>query len=70
MDAAGLVGDTWEYDFAKSRWTEIEPVGQAPAPRQFSSLVFCPTARRAILFGGISSKAYLNDTWAFGRQAR
>ena len=70
VGAAGFVGDTWEYDFAKSKWIEIEPVGQAPAPRQFSSLTFCPTVRSAILFGGISSKAYLNDTWAFGRQAR
>ncbi len=65
--ATGYVGDTWEYDFAKNKWTEIESNRQAPVPRQFSSLVFCPTVRRAILFGGVSSKAFLNDAWAFGR---
>jgi N-acetylneuraminic acid mutarotase len=65
--AEGFGRDTWEYDFAKNKWTEIAPEGQTPIPRQYASLVFCPTLGRAILFGGVTSKAFLNDIWAFGR---
>jgi len=61
----GAAGDTWEYDFGKNTWIEIKPTGQAPAARQFGSLVFCPTVERAILFGGQGLRALLNDTWAF-----
>jgi hypothetical protein len=68
--AEGYASDTWEYDFAKNRWTEIAPDGQTPAPRQLASLVFCPTVGRAILFGGGNSKGFLNDIWAFDRGTR
>jgi N-acetylneuraminic acid mutarotase len=63
--ARGLLGDTWEYDSVTNTWAEIRPVGEAPAARQYLSLVYCPSAGRVVMFGGATPKAALNDTWAY-----
>ncbi len=63
----GLLGDTWEYDSVTNTWTELRPKGDAPAARQSASLIYVPSTDRLVMFGGITGKASLNDTWAFTR---
>ncbi len=56
-------GDTWEWDAAGGRWSQLGSSG--PAPRYGAAFAFDPNARRYALFGGSPSNATgaLVDTW-------
>jgi RHS repeat-associated protein len=45
-------------------WTPLPVAGAAPAPRQSSSAVYDPEARRLVVFGGLDGDAHaLGDVW-------
>jgi N-acetylneuraminic acid mutarotase len=58
-------GDTWAYDSVTNTWTELRPAGEAPAARQYPSLVYVPPTGQVVMFGGSTPTASRNDTWAF-----
>jgi len=58
-------GDTWAYDLATNAWTNLQPVGSAPAAREGHSLVYDPETKKMILFGGYDGSRQYNDTWAY-----
>ena len=66
-----LRNDTWTYDPAANRWTELDPGGSIPSPRAGHSMAYDPITRRTILFGGRnqqpggSANLFLNDIWAY-----
>jgi N-acetylneuraminic acid mutarotase len=60
--------DTWAYDVAADRWTELKPSGRAPSERVTCSMVYVPDTGRVIMFGGRANHA-LNDTWAYDPKA-
>ena len=60
-----LVNDTWAYDPAANSWTELAPTGMLPSARGAQSMVYDPTTRQLILFGGLDGTgSFLNDFWA------
>jgi N-acetylneuraminic acid mutarotase len=61
------LGDTWEYDPAKNTWTELDPAGDWPDPRDMFAMVYDSGTSKVILFGGYNDESDLNDTWGFGR---
>jgi N-acetylneuraminic acid mutarotase len=59
-------GDMWAYDPAINSWTELEPTGETPSPRDDHAMAYDPTTRRSILFGGCDDTLqFVNDTWAY-----
>jgi hypothetical protein len=65
--SAGL-GDTWEWDPAAGKWTQIQPKA-APSARYGGALVWDSTRSRAVLFGGMEKSQVglqgipKQDTW-------
>jgi N-acetylneuraminic acid mutarotase len=61
-----FLNDTWAYDPTTNRWTELNPSGPLPEARATQSMVYDPTTRRVIMFGGMSANGDLfDDTWAY-----
>ena len=62
------LGDTWEWDPATGKWTQLQPPS-APSARYDSALVWDSKRNRAVLFGGMEKpQAGFNgvpkqDTW-------
>jgi N-acetylneuraminic acid mutarotase len=63
--------DLWAYDPVANTWTELEPSGEEPLGRAYSSLVYDYAVNKVILFGGLNGSillnefTVLNDTWAY-----
>jgi N-acetylneuraminic acid mutarotase len=62
--------DTWAYDPAQNSWAETTPSGKSPAARALSQMVYDPSIKRTVLFGGGTSSATFNDTWMFDYSER
>jgi N-acetylneuraminic acid mutarotase len=62
---------TWAYDPNANTWTELSPSGTLPYPRAFSAMVYDPTTKRVLMFGGLfqGGSNFLNDTWAYDPSA-
>lgn len=60
------LGDTWIFDLKGEAWRRIE-TASSPSPRAATTLVYEPTYKRFILFGGFNygHSIVSNDTWAF-----
>jgi hypothetical protein len=68
-DGAAYFDDTWAYDAAMNVWMDLNPAGDAPAPRDSHSLVYDSATDELILFGGfVGGAADAQDTWSFGTQ--
>ncbi len=62
--------DTWAYDPVAGTWTELRPAGELPPATYNLSLVYDPSTRKMILFGGSGLAAeFGNDTWAYDPSA-
>ena len=68
VSADAALGDTWAYDPAANTWTELWPKGTVPSARS-SKMVYDPTTRRIILFGGATQDEVVNDIWAYDPSA-
>jgi len=53
-------GDTWEWD--GERWTEILPMA-APHSRAYGAMVYDPSRKKIVLFGGWTGANALADLW-------
>jgi N-acetylneuraminic acid mutarotase len=64
--------DTWAYDSATNKWSDLKPTGDLPAPRCSCSMVYDPSRGKMILFGGFPGERgwLFNDTWAYDPIAR
>jgi N-acetylneuraminic acid mutarotase len=62
------VDETWAYDPAAGTWTELDPVGDRPSPRDSQAMVYDPGTGKVILFGGVEPDAWtrFGDTWSYG----
>ena len=58
-------GDTWLYDHATQQWQQLT-LTNAPAARGFHTMLYDPTAKQILLFGGGTdrNRAY-GDLWHF-----
>jgi N-acetylneuraminic acid mutarotase len=59
-----MLGDTWILDLTAKTWTALNTSTQ-PSPREAASMVYDPTTKRIILFGGVGDYTALGDTWAY-----
>jgi N-acetylneuraminic acid mutarotase len=58
--------DTWAYDPATNKWTELRPSGIPPVARHGCSMAYDPSRRRMVMFGGTTADAFaLSDTWEY-----
>src|SRR5439155_6266736 len=62
---AGLLNDTWAYDFNTNSWTDRAP-SVGPAASYSVGMAYDAQSDRLILFGGCCTSLGLplNDTWA------
>ena len=64
-DPAKDNGETWAYDVAANKWTEMKPPS-GPTGRGAAELAYDAESDRVILFGGWNKVAGgLDDTWAY-----
>lgn len=60
------LNDTWAYDSATGVWTDLNPSGELPIPRDSHAMAYDESTGRVILFGGLDDGGYpLDDTWAY-----
>lgn len=59
-------GDAWSYDYNTDTWEELK-YSAAPAPREYSAIVYDAGSGRVILFGGVDEARtkHFDDTWAY-----
>jgi N-acetylneuraminic acid mutarotase len=60
-----LLNDTWAYDPAAKKWTELKTLGLSPSGRLAPMLAYDPIKRAVLLFGGAEADTITNETWAF-----
>lgn len=60
----GVLDDTWAFDSATNKWSELKP-SKSPPARDEASMVYDKAAARMILFGGSTKGKVFNDTWAY-----
>lgn len=58
-----MLGDTWEWH--GGRWHPVSPAGRAPSPRINAAVAYDQRLQKIVLFGGIDSTGYRNDTWSY-----
>ena len=63
-----FLDDTWAYDVAANKWTEMKPVSR-PSRRSVPELAYDAESDRVILFGGAFGADFttwgMADTWAY-----
>ena len=58
------LSDTWEFD--GTNWQQVIPSQSPPGRANIDqTLVYDSDRQKVILFGGLGSSGYLNDTWEF-----
>ena len=64
---ASRLDDTWAYDPRTNKWMDLHPPGALPLARLgvWQSMVYDPSKRQAIMFGGASRLGIANDTWTY-----
>src|ERR1700704_997407 len=61
---AVLAGSAMAADARVVSWVQIFPTN-SPSARQGPMVAYDPVSRKVVLFGGLDSSTYLNDTWTF-----
>jgi N-acetylneuraminic acid mutarotase len=57
--------DTWAYTPSTNTWALLAPAGDAPSARALHQMVYDPTVKKMVLFGGGTSSATFNDVWNY-----
>jgi N-acetylneuraminic acid mutarotase len=64
-DSSHYNGETWAYDVAANKWTQMKPPS-GPTARGAAELAYDAESDRVILFGGGNQTGWgLDDTWAY-----
>ena len=69
---AGRFDDTWAFDLASNRWSNITPTGTRPLKRCLHHAVYDPANSQMLLYGGCASgfgPCPLGDLWSFDLNA-
>ena len=61
---AVLAGSATAADSRTLSWVQIFPAA-SPSAREGPMVAYDPVSRKVVLFGGLDSANYLNDTWTF-----
>ena len=63
------LNDTWRFNVSTANWTQLATQGATPAARYFPGLAAINTCQQAVLFGGHTTGADLNDAWLLDASA-
>ncbi len=55
--------DTWEWDSATSKWTEIVTEGEVPNRRGHHAMVYDSNREKVVLYGGYAYREGCNEEW-------
>ena len=69
---AGRFDDTWAFDLASHRWSDVSPSGTRPLKRCLHHAVYDPANSQMLLYGGCASgfgPCPLGDLWSFDLNA-
>jgi hypothetical protein len=62
--------ETWCYDPATKKWTNLKPEGEVPSGRSDAGMAYDPRSGRFFLFGGVDEEFNcLDDTWSYDPNA-
>jgi hypothetical protein len=61
---SGNMDDTWIYDVATDKWTQMSP-STSPTSRRGHELVYDSANKKIVLFGGFTSTFYDDETWVY-----
>lgn len=61
--------DIFEWDGTAWKTVTIDDDDDAPDPRSFAAMVYDPTLKRTVLFGGYFNNNFRNDTWTWNGTA-
>jgi uncharacterized protein (TIGR03437 family) len=61
--AAGILADTWEWEPASGRWTQLNPTGERPAGRLRQESAAAPDLGGVVFFGGRTDAGLSNELW-------
>lgn len=55
------------FEFDGSAWSTVAITNSKnkPTPRRFSSMLYDPSVRKTVLFGGLNDLTYLDETWTW-----
>jgi hypothetical protein len=56
------LGDTWTWD--GGQWIQQHP-RTSPTPRHRASIIYDPSAKKLLLFGGLTSTGWSTETWVW-----
>jgi hypothetical protein len=76
IDSQGYLNDVWEFDVARSTWTNVTPgSGSMPIHRADFGMAYDQTRHRVVVYGGSCSDQFSNvgivgDTWEFDPAVR
>ncbi len=63
--AGGFFSDTWAYDIAANRWTQLAASGAGPSSRYGHSGIYDAKRDRLVISHGFTDSGRFDDTWAF-----
>jgi outer membrane protein assembly factor BamB len=60
-----LYNDLWALDLTpgRERWEKLAPSGKPPVPRTLPTVVYCPTRKSMLVFGGAIPGNGVGDVW-------
>jgi N-acetylneuraminic acid mutarotase len=65
-DGTNDMNDTYAYDPSTNTWTDLNPVGDVPSPRDGQGMAYDPGTGKIILFGGAdATTTTYNETYAY-----
>jgi N-acetylneuraminic acid mutarotase len=56
--------ETWTYNVSSDRWIN-KTMPEGPSARHFHTMAYDEKRGEAVMFGGVNSNGYLNDTWTY-----
>lgn len=67
-NSSATFDDAWLFDLGENTWTKAAAEGDPPSARAGHSMVYDPSARAILVFGGSNGiDAYLHDLWRLSR---
>ena len=68
--SAATLNDTWQFDAARTAWSELQPGGTVPAARSRHQSAYVPELSAAFYFGGnLDTGGKTNELWMYGPAA-
>ncbi|MGZ7030596.1 MAG: Kelch repeat-containing protein [Thermoanaerobaculia bacterium] len=60
-----VCNDSIVYEWDGAAWKKFDSLKTTPPTRRFSSMVYDPTLKKSVLFGGFDETNYVDETWTW-----